>query len=110
MTWDRSWNFRKKSFTIQHVKQAAEQVIDQYQGVLVRVEKEAEDCITCFFSIPSLTPNNEPKVIEISIYHMGKNTYILSLETDASDNRTSEDADQLAEDLAAVFSALPLEE
>ena len=110
MTWNRSWSFRKKSFTIQHVKQAAEQVVLQYQGLQVRIEKEAEDCITCFFSVPSGTPDHEAKVIEISIYHMGKNTHVLSLETDAADNRNSEDADQLAEDLAGLFSALPLEE
>ena len=40
---------------------------------------------------------------------MGKEGFVLSLEVDASDNRLSEDADQLAEELAIELDADPLE-
>ena len=49
-------------------------------------------------------------MVEISIYHMGGKSYVLSLEGDASDNATHALSSPLAEDLAEAFGAEPLEE
>ena len=111
MGWDRSWGFGDKGLTLVRVREAAENIAASYVGVSVRVEKEADDCISCFFSVPeSQEEDTSYKTVELSIYTMSKNQYVLSLEADAADNKLSEDADQLAEDMAACFEALSLEE
>ena len=109
MSWDRSWAFSEKSLSTRRITQKASEVAALYVGVTVTVEKEADDCTTIFFLVPE--QQQEPaKTIEISIYHMGKNNHIISLEADAADNKLSEDADQLAEDIAETFHAEALEE
>ena len=40
---------------------------------------------------------------------MGKDGFVLSLEPDASDNRFSEESDQLAEDLSIELDAEPID-
>ena len=112
MSWDRSWSFKQKHLTTNLIAQKSASVAEQYIGVTVTVEKEADDCTTIFFAVPEgqTEQTEHAKTIEISIYHMGKNQHIISLETDASDNRLSQDADHLAEDIADSFGASPLEE
>ena len=110
MGWDRSWSFNQKNLSLNQTKRLVETIAAGYVGVTVVVEKEAEDCLSCFFSVPTEENQENTNTIEISIYTMGKNTYVLSLEADASDNRMSEDADQLAEDMAEAFHAIPLED
>ena len=110
MSWDRSWTFRSKTLNISSVRQKADGIVAEYVGLRAELEQEADDCITVFFTVPSQDEGEAAKVIEISIYGMGSRNYIISLEADASDNRLSEDADQLAEDLAAAFEAVSLEE
>ena len=109
MSWDRSWAFSKKSLSTKMIAQKVSEVAALYVGVTAEVEKEADDCTTIFFFVPE-QEQVQPKTIEISIYHMGKNNYIISLEADASDNKLSEDADQLAEDIAEAFQAEQFEE
>ena len=76
-----------------------------YQGVTGRVEyqKESDDCWTCFFTVPK--EDDDVNVYEVSLYNMGKDGFVLSLEPDASDNRLSEESDQLAEELAIELDA-----
>ena len=105
MSWDRTWRLKKKLLPLAEITVAANQVAHLYDGVTVTVNKEAEDCTTCFFTVPQ---NEAPQTYEISIYNMGKDGFVISLEADASDNHKSEDADQLAEDLALELNAEPL--
>jgi len=108
MSWDRTWRCTKKSLNLHELTTAAERIGSQYQGVRVIVEKEAADCTTCFFVV-SDEMEKASRTFEISIYNMGKDGFVISLEADASDNHLSEDADQLAEDLAEQLGAVPLE-
>ncbi|MEC7984291.1 MAG: hypothetical protein VX278_03950 [Myxococcota bacterium] len=111
MGWDRSWGFTHKKLTVKTIEEKASAIAQSYVGVSVSVEKEAEDCISCFFSVPiSQEEDTAYQTIEISIYTMSKNQYAISLEADASDNRLSEDADQLAEDMATALEATSLDE
>ena len=105
MSWDRTWRCSKKKLTYIDVEQAAQRVAHAYKGVSVSVEREAEDCTTCFFTVAE---GEAETLFEISLYNLGKDGWIISLEADASDNRLSEDSDQLAEDLAAELDAFPL--
>ena len=114
MSWDRSWHCHKKGLTFQDFSTAVATVAAEYQGVTTRIEKESNDCWTAFFMVPTTAPEHpdEPPEIhtyEISLYEMGRDGFVLSLEVDASDNRLSEEADQLAEDLAEVLDAESLD-
>ena len=109
MSWDRSWTFAHKALSIEDVEKHATKILAEYNKISVVIEKEANDCITCFFSI--LKEDTEKSdVIEISFYHMGGKNYVISLEGDSSDNATQPLSDHLAEDLAESFEAEPLEE
>ena len=103
MSWDRTWKCRNKSVTLQEFSSAVEVVITEYKGVTGRVEKESDDCWTCFFTVPK--EDDDVNVYEVSLYNMGKDGFVLSLEPDASDNRLSEESDQLAEELAIELDA-----
>ena len=108
MSWDRTWKCKNKQLTFQQFSEAVQAVVDGYKGVQSRIEKEADDCWTCFFSVPKEDTNDE-SLYEVSLYHMGKDGFVLSLEVDAADNRMSEEADQLAEDLAIELDAEPID-
>ena len=111
MGWDRSWGFSHKTLSEKLVAEKATTIATAYVGVSVSVVKEADDCISCFFSVPiSKDVDTDHRTLEISIYTMSKNQYVISLEADASENHLSEDADQLAEDMALAFEAVSLEE
>ena len=103
MSWDRTWKCRNKRMTLQELSTAVDAVVTEYQGVTGRVEKESDDCWTCFFTVPKEDGN--ANTYEISLYNMGKDGFVLSLEVDASDNRLSEESDQLAEDLSIELDA-----
>ncbi|MAA77767.1 MAG: hypothetical protein CL916_00790 [Deltaproteobacteria bacterium] len=107
MSWDRSWAFEKKSVLISDVEENARSILKEYNDITVVVEQEASDCITCFFTVPS---GAEAHTVEISVYHMGGKSYVVSLEADAADNENQALADTLAEDLAEAFGGEPLEE
>ena len=93
--------------TLQELSTAVQTVVAEYQGVEGRVEKESDDCWTCFFTVPK--ENGNVNTYEVSLYHMGKDGFVLSLEVDASDNRLSEESDQLAEDLSIELDAEPVD-
>lgn len=103
MSWDRTWRCRNTRLQFQDFVVAVDTVIATYDGVQGRVEREADDCWTCFFTVPDA--EDTVKTYEVSLYNMGKDGFVLSLEADASQNHLSEDADQLAEDLAEELDA-----
>ena len=107
MSWDRSWAFEKKNVLPSDVEEHAQSILKEYSDISVLVEQEAADCITCFFTVPS---GENAHTVEISIYHMGGKSYVVSLEADAADNANQALADMLAEDLAEAFGGEPLEE
>jgi hypothetical protein len=108
MAWDRTWRCRNKGLRWDDFNKAVVAVVQSYKGVQGTVEKEADDCWTCFFTVTG-EEESEVSTYEISLYNMGKDGFVLSLEADASDNQLSDDADQLAEDLASELNAIPLE-
>ena len=109
MSWDRSWAFERKSVVISDVQTQAASILEGYNSITVVVEQEDHDCITCFFTVP-VEGSETGHVVEISIYHMGGKSYVVSLEADASDNADQALADALAEDFAEAFGGEPLEE
>lgn len=109
MSWDRSWAFEKKNVLVSDVQEQASKVLVDYNNLTFVVEQEDHDCITCFFTVP-VEGCEAGHVVEISVYHMGGKSYVLSLEADASDNAEQALADALAEDLAEAFGGEPLEE
>jgi hypothetical protein len=81
-------------------------VASGYTGVRVAVEKDGED-ILCVFMGPA--PEDETLESEVSIYNLGKDGHVISLEAEAADNHEVwEDASQLAEDLAERLEASEL--
>lgn len=110
MSWDRTWGFKKRTLSTPHIQQATEGVANGYAGVTVKVERESDECTTAFFAVPTSENSDTTSTIEISIYTMGRNDHILSLEGDAADNHEYwDDACQLAEDLADALNATPLQ-
>ena len=67
--------------------------------------------ITFFFSVPTQAEDGEEtSEVEITIYNMGRDGLVLSLEADAADNNAVwEDACQLTEDLADALQGAPLD-
>ena len=107
MSWDRTWKCRNKKLTLHEFNTAVQAVVTEYQGVTGHVEKESDDCWTCFFTVPKEA--GDVSTYEVSLYNMGKDGFVLSLEVDASDNRLSEESDQLAEDLSIELDAEPVD-
>jgi hypothetical protein len=108
MSWDRTWRLPKSRLKLETIKDAATKVAADYAGVTAEVEKDGED-ILCLFIVP--TPEGgEELEIELSVYDLGSDGHVLSLEADAGDNnRVWDDASQLAEDLADLLDAVELE-
>ena len=91
MSWDRSWAFEKKNVVVSDVEEQALSILKEYNDI----------------TVPS---GEETQTVEISVYHMGGKSYVVSLEADAADNANQALADTLAEDLAEAFGGEPLEE
>ena len=103
---DRTWRVPWKKLERARLEEAARAVAGGYEGVSVVVETEGEDCLTCFFSVPG----EEGGTVELSVYDLDADGFVLSLELDASDNvEVGEDAHVLAEDLAHELEARPLD-
>jgi hypothetical protein len=103
---DRTWRIPWNHLDLGRLLLAAKEVAGGYEGVTVEVEAEADDCHTCFFAVPGETGGT----VEISVYDMEGDGIVLSLELDASDNvEVGEDAHTLAEDLAELLEARPLD-
>ena len=100
---DRVWRLAQKSLSESEGKRAAEEVASGYEGLSLEVEREAEDCLSFFFSLPVEGESNAE--IELSIYDLGGGKIVLSQEPDAGDHqRYWEEACQLAEDMAEALS------
>ena len=108
---DRNWKIPGKSLDEANLRLSGEKVAAQYEGVSVRVEKEDKDFVTFFFSVPwDERLEHGHAVIELTLYALGKDGLVLSLEADAADNDAAQDdADQLAEDLVGELHGEPLD-
>ena len=107
MAWDRVWWLPMKKLDEAAIRAAAQQVAAGYEGVLVEVDREDVDFVTCFFSVPG-SAESDGGTVEVSIYDMEGDGRLLSLEADVSDNgRAWEEANQLAEDMADALDGEP---
>jgi len=108
---DRTWKLEAKKLDEAKLRAAGETVAKAYEGVSVRVEKEDPEFITFFFDVPwDEDPDMGTAAVEITVYALGRDGLILSLEADAADNEAAQDdADQLAEDLATELRAEPVD-
>ena len=96
---DRVWRLAQRSISTADCKSAAERVAAGYEGVAVEVEREADDCLSFFFSLP--VEEDVRAEIELSVYDLGSGQVVLSQEPDAGENNSYWDEScQLAEDLA----------
>jgi len=78
---------------------AASAVASVYEGVELKTQREAEDCLSFFFTLPKEEGGSVE--VELSIYDLGGGKIVLSLEPDAAENHHFwDEAAQLAEDLA----------
>lgn len=106
--FDRTWRVQGKSLDVARIRTAAEGVAGAYAGVSVKVDWEDDDTVTCFFS--TADGDGQPLTVEVSVYDLGSDGRVLSLEADASDNdATWDEACQLAEDLAEALGGQPLD-
>jgi hypothetical protein len=108
---DRTWKIAGKKLEEPRIREAGAQVAQAYEGVSVEVEREDREFITLFFSVPVRADGADQTVeVELTVYDMGRDGLILSLEEDASDNNAAwEDASQLAEDLADGLGGEPID-
>jgi hypothetical protein len=105
---DRTWKLTGKSLDEKKIIAAGVAIAANYDGVHVEVDREDSDFITLFFTVPTETDDHTQ--VEITIYDMGTDGLVLSLEAGAADNDTVwDDASQLAEDLADSFDGIPLD-
>ena len=81
-----------QKYDVARTSTAVDAVVTEYQGVTGHVEKESDDCWTCFFTVPK--EDGDVDTYKVSLYNMGKDGFVLSLEVDASDNRLSEESDR----------------
>jgi hypothetical protein len=106
---DRTWRIPGKSLDEARLREAGTQIAAGYAGVGVEVEREDPEFITFFFTVPR-KEEEETIEVEITVYHMGRDGLVLSLEADAADNDAAwDDACQLCEDLADHLDGAPLE-
>lgn len=104
-----SWKLDMKNMDIRGFREASTSVSAGYVGVEVEIELEAADCMTAFFSVPE--DDKGPAVtLELSIYDLGGDGRVLSVEEEASDNAVRwDDACQLGEDLVDRLGGEPLD-
>lgn len=107
---DRTWKLAGKALDERKIIAAGVTIAANYDGVHVDVEREDPEFVTLFFTVPTQHETDNSAEVEITIYDMGKDGLVLSLEAGAADNDTVwDDASQLAEDLADTFEGSPLE-
>lgn len=109
MGWDRTWRLKKSRLKLDSVQDAATKVARGYAGVTATVEKDGEDLL-CLFDVPTAQGGEDTMEIEVSLYNLGGDGHVISLEADAADNHEVwDDAQQLAEELAERLGADTLE-
>ena len=93
----------------QQFTEAAQAVASEFEGLQIRLEKEADDCWTCFLDSP-IEGSEEVSTCELSVYHLGKKDgFFLSLEAETVSPENLEAADQFAEELALRLDAVSLD-
>jgi len=99
---DQTWRIPGKRIDEPQLKKAGLHIAEGYAGVSVEVVREDPEFITFFFEVPKGANDDAQTIeIELTIYQMGRDGLVLSLEADAADNNAAwEDACQLTEDLA----------
>ena len=103
MSWTVAMQMDVKAF-----RARAEVLVEELPGVTVEVELEEADCITAFFEVEQ--EDGESVTLEISVYDMGRDGRILSVEEEASDNRDHWDnVCSLGESLAEMMEGHPLD-
>ena len=108
---DTTWKLSGKSLDETKLREAGTKIASEYEGVSVTIEREDKDFITLFFAVPWDAESDEGHAeVEITVYDMGRDGLVLSLEADAADNNNAwDDASQLAEDLASHFNGVPID-
>ncbi len=107
---DLHWRLETRRLNEASLRDAGEAVAGAYEGVSVTVEKEDPEFITLFFLVPWEAESDETAEVEITVYNLGRDGIVMSLEADAADNDAAfDDAAQIAEDLAGQLGGLPLE-
>ena len=102
------WSIPGRSLDLQRLREEGQRIASGYEGVSVEVEKEDTDCISLFYVVPQGEQGDAE--VEISVYDLGRDGLVLSLEPDAADNESAwEDAAQLADDLSEALGGRPLE-
>ena len=105
---DLVWSIPGRSLNLASLRDAGERIAAAYEGLSVEVEQEAADCISLFFDVPDEEGGHAQ--VEISAYDLGRDGLVLSLEPDDGDNEMAwEDAAQLADELAEMLDARPLD-
>jgi hypothetical protein len=103
MSWTVAMGMDVKAF-----RAFSEGLCENLPGTTVEVELEEVDCMTAFFEVEQA--DGEPLTLEVSVYDMGRDGRILSVEEESSDNGSHwDDACQLGEALAALMDGDLLE-
>ncbi len=108
---DRTWRLPGRGLNEAKLKDAGKRIATAYAGVSVDVEQEDPEFVTFFFRVPFEDDDGGGHAeVEVTVYDMGRDGLVLSLEADAGDNDDIwEDASQLAEDLADDLEGTPLD-
>jgi|TARA_B100000530_G_scaffold284894_1_gene199335 hypothetical protein len=105
---DLVWSIPGRSLDLLKIREEGVRIATSYEGLSVEVEQEDTDCISLFYVVPQGERGDAE--VEISIYDLGRDGLVLSLEPDAADNEGAwEDAAQLAEDLSEALGGRPLD-
>lgn len=100
--FDRAWRLPGRSLDAALVRSTAEGVAAAFEGVSVRVSWEEDDELACLFRLPGA--EDEALEVEISVYDLGADGRVLSLEADAGDNAAAwEEACQIAEEMVEAL-------
>jgi hypothetical protein len=107
---DLHWRLATKQLNESQIREAGTAIAASYEGVSVSVEKEDPEFVTLFFTVPWEAESDETAEVEITVYNLGRDGIVMSLEADAADNDAAfDDAAQIAEDLAESMQGTPLE-
>jgi len=103
------WNLRMRGMDTAAFREATAAVCTRYVGVVAEVELEEADCATAFFQVPE-DEEGPAAMLEVSVYDLGRDGRVLSVEEESSDNAVRwDDACQLGEDLAELLGGEPLD-
>ncbi|HJN75012.1 MAG TPA: hypothetical protein QGF58_13880 [Myxococcota bacterium] len=105
-----SWTVEMRGMDVGAFREMSTSICQRYVGVEVEVELEEADCMTAFFEVPE--DDDGPAVtLEVSIYDLGRDGRVLSVEEEASDNAVRwNDACQLGEDIAELLGGRLLDQ